>query len=364
MRLMYVLRSFSTMALALAVFIATAATTETWAGPLYRAKKLPIPPGFAFSTAVGINNVGQIVGYIGDGVGHFQGIVWFRGQFVVLDCPTSACITRAINDQRQVAVDVIGIGWGASLWNKGTLTPLAPSAAASNVFALNNRGQAVGVSTETPGGHFYATLWTKESTRLLPPLPGFENSSASPGGINNRGHIVGVSENIDANNDFHATIWINGEPFDLGVLDGYPRNQAVAINDANTIIGLSFPGSGRNIHATLWKHGQISDLGGLPGYTRSEPSALNNRGQIVGFSIVPTVPCLGVSVIHAVLWQEGAVFDLNELSSWDSNDGANICFVGATGINDDGDIIVNGVNILTNESSPYLLIRHEKHPGW
>lgn len=221
------------------------------AAPLYSVEELPVPPGTSTSVALAINDSGRIIGYIIDAQSQYHGAVWFKGKVSLLDCPppASVCFVRSINERGQIGMDVI-LGGGASIWDKGQITPLALIGEASNLYMINDAGHAVGM-TRTAEGLEIGTLWRKDIATFLNPLPGFANSQAQA--LNNRGQAVGLSE---SNNDFRATLWHDGQPVDLGIMNGYTRSQAIGINNRGDVIGLAFSPD-RRIGATLWKDGQF-----------------------------------------------------------------------------------------------------------
>jgi probable HAF family extracellular repeat protein len=85
----------------------------------------------------------------------------------------------------------------AFLWEKGTLTDLGSLGGSTYPRDLNDVGQVVGMS-RTSTGTARAFLWERGRMTALGPLPGFDESEAA--GINNRGQIVGSSDN-------HAVLW-------------------------------------------------------------------------------------------------------------------------------------------------------------
>ena len=85
----------------------------------------------------------------------------------------------------------------------------------------------------------------------------------------------------------HSGIWQDGVLTDLGTLPGVNSAIPLWINDRGVVIGLSenslidpltgFP----ETEAVVWKHGQIIDLGTLGG-NASVANAVNNRGDVTG----------------------------------------------------------------------------------
>jgi probable HAF family extracellular repeat protein len=85
----------------------------------------------------------------------------------------------------------------------------------------------------------------------------------------------------------HPGIWQDGVLTDLGVLPGVNSGAPNWINDRGVVVGVSenglidpltgFP----EIEAVVWKHGQIINLGTLGG-NASSSNAVNNRGEVTG----------------------------------------------------------------------------------
>jgi uncharacterized membrane protein len=152
-----------------------------------------------------------------------------------------------------------------------TITDLGPSVIPAGV---NDRGQVAAMRSGAPGG----SLWTKKAGFTdLTPLPGFPLSFTR--GINNRGDVVGYSENEETFS-FHATLWPHsgGASVDLGpsIIDNTSAN---AINDARQATG--------NLgccKSFLWtpKTGMV-DIGPPPaGSTFYEANAISAEGTVVG----------------------------------------------------------------------------------
>src|SRR5579872_7443520 len=76
---------------------------------------------------------------------------------------------------------------------------------------------------------------------------------------------------------------------DLGVLDGYVSSCATALNDRGEVVGYSdnvdgydfFCGTGRRSCAFLYRDGRSIRLGTPPGETNSDAVGINDRGEIL-----------------------------------------------------------------------------------
>jgi probable HAF family extracellular repeat protein len=168
----------------------------------------------------------------------------------------------------------------------------------SSAGAINERGEVVGQSTiaPEPAGFLRGFLWTKSGgMRGLDNLGG-DNSQATD--INDRGFVVGWSELHSGSPVAHAFLRSPaGHIRDLGTLGG-PNSFADALNNGREegasprkdrrhvmVVGTADTKTGET-HAFLWtaKHG-MEDLGTLGG-PFSEAVDVNDAGQVVGLSLI------------------------------------------------------------------------------
>ncbi len=200
------------------------------------------------------------------------------------------------------------------LWQNGVISSL-PTLGGNNGLAaeINNRGQVVGDTENTTPDptcvapqvfQFEPVLWEKgKIQQQFPTVSGDPDGVAN--GINDAGQAAGASGNCTT--AFHAVLWENGTVTDLGNLGGTMNNFAVDINNQGQVVGQSdLPGDTTH-HAFLWQHHAMTDLGTLPGDVASFADGLNNKGQVVGFSTDAS------GNMRAFLWQNGVMTDLNTL---------------------------------------------------
>lgn len=123
-------------------------------------------PGGYYSQATGINNRNQIVGFtLGDGFNGQQGFVW-RAETGLVNLPARARVPRAISDDGVIVGS--GEDYGAFYWTATTgLRPLPTNNTFGGVYGVNNNRQVVGSavfpgSGSGPEGGFNqrAALWT------------------------------------------------------------------------------------------------------------------------------------------------------------------------------------------------------------
>ena len=159
----------------------------------------------------------------------------------------------------------------------------------SSARAVSEDGAVVGHADTQPSSGsrgYHAFRWLPADGALLDlgAYPGDTNSAAQ--GIDERGHVVGVSMAEDGRT--HAFLW-DGSLHDIGDL-GAQTAEANAINASGQVVGASGLGTeGR--HAFLWTprepngiDGTMVDLGMLPGGISSYATDINDRGQVTGFT--------------------------------------------------------------------------------
>ncbi len=139
-------------------------------------------------------------------------------------------------------------------------------------------------------------------------LPSLGGGSSAGIGINNAGRITGFSQ-LEGDEILHATLWVHGQPFDLGSLGGPAANSAVlwpVENNHGVVVGVSetdevdplgeewscsffFPTHGHTCLGFVWRDGHMEPL---PTFEDSQgdrgnngfATGVNNRGEIAGWA--------------------------------------------------------------------------------
>jgi probable HAF family extracellular repeat protein len=246
---------------------------------------LRIPPFLVFGSALDISNNGQVVGRLAEP--NSDGTVpFFWDGTTVHELPQlfrtfeTRSSAVAINEFGQIAGTsetadgtFHAVLWDGPIQDLGTLGGNNSGAA-----AMNNWGQVVG-SAETDDGSSHAFLWDGE----LHDLGTLGGSVSRAVGINDLGQAIGSAETAEGVQ--HAFFW-DGFLHDLGTLGG-PTSTSRAINNLGHVTGSAETADNAS-HAFLW-NGSMLDLNDLidpsdplkPFVTLDVGADINSRGQIL-----------------------------------------------------------------------------------
>lgn len=252
--------------------------------------------GGDWSVAFGINDRGQIVGHSLVPQGDAHAFLWEAGSLTDLGgLGTGPSVAYDINNDGQ-AVGDCGVGWGwwithACLWDANGIHDLGTLGGSwSTAVAINDEGEVVGTS-ETATGQADAFLWHDGSFTDLGNIGGFGSVASD---VNNLGHVVGYS--LRADWTWAPVMWKDGSILDLGQ-DGF--EIAYGVNDLDQVVGyatVDFGGWSAS-RAAVWDAGELVTFGTLGG-SFSQANAINNLGQIVGMSYVSNDV-----TVQAVAWR-------------------------------------------------------------
>jgi probable HAF family extracellular repeat protein len=239
-------------------------------------KDLGVLPGGNISGAIGINNLGQVVGY-------------------------SNTSTNPADLYNFIAFEWTSTG---GMVNLGKLSGGNSSCA----FEINTSGVIAGDSFVN-ATIVDAASWTDKQIKNLGALPKSIFTAALD--LNDSNEIVGESIfGYGPPFTSHGFKWTSGGGLkDLGTLAGGNTSLANAINSSGVVVGQSNSKANSAWHAVKWSASNaIDDLGVLPGGTYSVAFAINDSGEIVGYGdAAPNVP-------HAMLWTSTrGMLDLNDL---------------------------------------------------
>jgi probable HAF family extracellular repeat protein len=181
------------------------------------------------------------------------------------------------------------------LWRDGSIIDLGVvGRLGTGARAVNNRGQVAGCIVGGEAFLVQAFVW--EDGRLTMQLGNYCATA-----INEKGQVVGGQITPDGRS--RAFLWQEGTVTDIGASLGWD-SIATGINDQGQVVGVMYTASQTESHTFTWQEGVVTDLGTLGGLS-SSPSGINNRGQVAGTSHIDTS-----STQHPFLWSQGAMTDL------------------------------------------------------
>lgn len=256
------------------------------------------------------------------------------------------------------------------VWENGEMREL-PRLGGHNAFVAgaNNRGQITGWSendTFDPVNcvapqklQFRPVIWGpgRDQITELPLIPG--DSSGAATAINDRGQAVGISgicdQAVGRRSAIHAVFWDRGTAIEIVGDNGGPYwDTPMAINDRGDVVG--FVGTdndpdGNRLRAFFWSRSRgFLYLRPLPGDGYSEARGINNRGQIVGVSCTE-----GAAVCRPVIWQTDSSPAVNLDTLAPGYDGV---LMTAQDINDDG-VITGRANAANGQRVAFVATPEE-----
>ncbi len=320
--------------------------------------------GGSSSHAAGINNVGQIVGSSDTPEAATHAFLFDDGRVTdlgTLGGPNS--YASGINSAGRVVgysdMPLTG-AQHAVLWIGATPIDLGTNGGKySLAYAINDAGEVVG-STSTAVLGPQAARWIGLNIADIGSNPATFSVAR---GINASGQIVGQQNNPEP----LGYVWNGLVATQLIASLGDGDSEAYAINSRGQVAGwaqVSFVPLAPN-HAVRWSSTtatSATDLGTLGGKS-SAALGMNAAGHVVGWADTSS------GAQHAAVWSGGRANDLNDAISRAHM--RHIVLTEATGINDYGWIVANGVDSRTNDSNAYLLIprsavckdRERDHPA-
>jgi probable HAF family extracellular repeat protein len=248
------------------------------------------------SGATALNNGGAAVGWVSIPEPH--AVLWNpSGPVVLLSELVEGSSAYSINDSGDI-IGAAGLYSGSLsklpfLYRNGVMQmhkldslfefAKTKKIASIDLIDINNSGLIAGWWA-TYGGLSQAFLYDSQAMKppiLLGVLPGHDTSQAWA--VNNKGQVAGISTDYSAQ-ETHAFLY-DGGLNDLGTV-----STVSDINDAGQIVGARvFDGTNHHtayLRETSGGPQQFQDLGPLPlpGFVTSYARAINNQGDIVGTS--------------------------------------------------------------------------------
>lgn len=300
-------------------------------GMLTSSMQEPVSSDLASKSGVSTSSTGLSINFLSDGyaysvnssqkvVGRYCGLayLWLKsGEGKSLGClgEPEYSIASDINDIGQI----VGTSWEptttmlrAVQWSeKGEMVNLGtsdgedwtPENAFSIGFGINNRGEIVGCTNNI------AFRWKNNSGIVL--LGSLFGESSAAYDINDNGMIVGTSGTSCCPGIYHATLWTDKEEMlDLGALSNH--SQALGINIRGMVVGgssenFTYPheriggdfeiGFDQSCVPFIWtEKNRISQLPSLTEGGAGCANAINDLGQVVGWSYTSQ------GQVHAFVW--------------------------------------------------------------
>jgi hypothetical protein len=151
-----------------------------------------------------------------------------------------------------------------------------PGAPQTNVIAINDLRQYVGVSIDASGAN-HAIFFDGHKLAALDP-GGIVGKSVNSFALslNNFGCIAGTYQDGSA---FHGFVDCNGQVRKID-FPGATTTEAFGINDFGEVIGL-YVDTAQNVHAFWLRDGKFK-TDDIPGAVETVPFSVNDRGDIVG----------------------------------------------------------------------------------
>jgi uncharacterized membrane protein len=282
------------------------APTPTTANTLLRNGRftaLEDVPGAAITGYTGANDRGQIVGsYLDEGLISAHGFLRERdGTIRTIDVPgAQVTLLYDINNRGQIVGTYVEEGLTpdpnspappgfqhAFLWEKGKVTIVDPpdTVYAPNAYAINDRGQIVGVRADA---QLLQTGYLRNPNRRYTDLdpPGAAENKAL--GINDRGQVVGgyLDDGAEPGPDgqvppgtVHGYVWDDGRYTRLDV-PGARGTGAFRIDDKARVVG-EYKAADGSIHGFLREKGRYATVDGPDRTIDSIVVDITNRGELL-----------------------------------------------------------------------------------
>lgn len=310
--------------------------------PLFEASVIgTISPGaLVAAMPMSLSENGRIVGYRPDLGGGSAALNWRAG--MMLNLGVSPAYGRAFSTRANIYNRVVGGAYEmdgnggiaashAILWTAGVAADLGTLGGLNAVATgLNDSGRIVGYSTTAGEAQTRAFIYQNGAMQAISTIPGATESYAFD--ISNTGYVAGTAI---AGAPTRPFLWHAGTAQELPLPPTRRAGSAVAVNNAGWAVGsYELDLNSGSFAAGFWKNGHVFNLGNLGGPEMYATAAdVNNAGQIVGTSGSPDGRT-------GFLWQNGRMYDLRSLLI---NGASSLEIVGASGINDSGQIAVSAM---------------------
>lgn len=287
----------------------------------YTVTDLGVLPGDAVSSASGINNHGDIVGFSSSGEAYERRVFLYahgrmakagQGEGVTYEGQPFINNSGQINRRQRLSSHAVlsrseshqAIFYSGSQKIRFVM-PLRWERA--DLLGMNDQGQVIGSYRQTIGNPSRISFVYDSKTRKFSTLPqppgGWEGFAGS---INDHGQIAGIAWQPGRD---RAVLWNAGQPVFLPTVPGRDSSEGLGINNQGDIVGTAwslpnaaaqyvndYPQRWRLLvpffkkqwenRAVFYKGGKAQDLNSLipedAGWTLEEANSINDQGQIVG----------------------------------------------------------------------------------
>jgi probable HAF family extracellular repeat protein len=231
-------------------------------------------PGDQVSRALGVNDLGQVVGLSMNNEGPSRiarPVLWQEGQAIELP-GGEGCTATAINNKGHIAI------CGGGIWRDGQWAFIGTLPGYRSVFvdAINDAGVAVGSMTDL-AGRSTAFRWEDGVLTDLGAMVGGVRSVATA--INARGQVVGYVSRSTAVGDAEPVVWERNTVTPLGGTWGTFKGVARGINHRGDVIGNGGFADGSANGTFVWSRGRFRFLD-----ANLVLLDINERGTAVGHS--------------------------------------------------------------------------------
>lgn len=273
----------ATAALALAMIpqaAGAASADDTAQAGLASVRYVEQPFGFDARTH-DVSDLGLVVGETAS-----HAFSWNARTRVMTDLGGVRSVANGVNDLGQiVGSSDFGFISHAVLWNRGSQQPIdlgTLGGTYSRAWAINNFGVVVGDS-DTADGTSHAFRWDPRSRRMsdLGTLGGDYSTATA---INDLGQIVGVARTSQfLGHAFRWDPW-SGRMHDLGTLPNSVTSVATGINNRGEIVGNTNNVGDFTDRAFRWdpRTSRMSTLPGVPD-VYNHATGINELGQVAGY---------------------------------------------------------------------------------
>ncbi len=288
---------------------------------MYSVTDLGILPGGKSVYVTGINNKGQLVGWVKLKDLSTRAFLW-NGKMTDLGANAifPNCKAFAINDRSQiVGQDQIG-PWNdlkshSFVWENGkkTMLPnvnisLGQTGEDMEATAINNHEQVAGSAGYLcQNGGSVKIGFFSAGVNDAGKIAGQDAAPYAPG-------TPGYTEDLAPeaqSTALHPFLWENGETTDLGLIPGAEYAEVSGLSATGQVTGwmtpFVSPAGFQNEYSFFWNGSRLLKLDALAGYNSSRAYGLNAQGRVVGKCVRQR------GYAHAYCWQNGTMTDLNDI---------------------------------------------------